>query len=95
MSSAFKHVELYGGAMEANVPSNFIDVSDIRQVPDEQEVYLSTEGFSSLIFDLRDRVTHLLSDKEVIEYHLADIVDDGDCIRTWTINENLELANFR
>ncbi|KAL9131900.1 MAG: hypothetical protein Q9217_000260 [Psora testacea] len=94
MEITFKHVELFGGAIEANLPSNFVDVSDIRQVPDEQEVYLSANGFSSLIFDLRERISHLSTDKEALEYHLDDIIDEGDDKRIWTTNENLELPNF-
>lgn len=52
--------------------------STIRQVPDHQEVYLSATGFSSLIFDLGERVTHASTDEEALRYHFADIVDEKD-----------------
>ena len=52
--------------------------SDIRQVPDHQEVYLSTNGFSSLIFELNQRVTSTSTDQEALLYHFSDLVDEND-----------------
>lgn len=48
-NTAFKQVDLFGGAIVASIPSTFEDVSDIRQVPDNQEVYLDKDGFSSTV----------------------------------------------
>ncbi|MDI1485010.1 MAG: hypothetical protein OHK93_000144 [Ramalina farinacea] len=38
------------------MPAHFADVSDIRQIPDNQEVYLDTTGFTSVTIDLCERV---------------------------------------
>nr|POE98288.1 putative ran guanine nucleotide release factor [Quercus suber] len=55
-ASPTKSVLLYGGALQVSLPSNFADVSDIRQVPDHQEVWLDSLGFTSVVFDILERV---------------------------------------
>ena len=68
--------------------------SDIRQVPDNQEVYLDNAGFTSLIFDITERVSHLSTDKEALEYHFADVVAEIDTQNIWSVIENVELPHF-
>ena len=68
--------------------------SNIRQVPDNQEVYLDKNGFTSLTFDITERVSHLSTDKEALEYHFADIVAENDTKNISSISENAELSNF-
>ncbi|KAL9136418.1 MAG: hypothetical protein Q9175_002377 [Cornicularia normoerica] len=94
MTTPLKHTELFGGAITAKIPSNFTDVSNLRQVPDSQEVYLDKNGFTSLTFDITERVSHLLTDKEALEYHFADIVAEKDTKNIWSIVESAELPNF-
>lgn len=60
--------------------------STIRQVPDHQEVYLSATGFSSLIVDLGERVTHTSTDEEALRYHFDDTVDDKDTKKIWSVD---------
>ncbi|KXS95888.1 hypothetical protein AC579_10579 [Pseudocercospora musae] len=79
-SNQFKTVELFGGAIVADIPATFEDVSKIRQVPDNQEVYLDKDGFSSIVFDILERVEKG-NDVEALKYHLSDIVD-GDAGQT-------------
>jgi hypothetical protein len=43
-TSAWRERQLFGGAITCEVPSDWRDVSDVRQVPDHQEVY---QDFSS------------------------------------------------
>ena len=49
-------------------------------MPDHQEVYLAANGFSSLIFDLGERVDASIapSDRDALLYHFEDVVDEGD-----------------
>ncbi|KXS95910.1 hypothetical protein AC578_2629 [Pseudocercospora eumusae] len=80
-SEKFKTIELFGGAIIAEIPATFTDVSKIRQVPDNQEVYLDTEGFSSIVFEILERVEIEKGnddddDVEALKYHLSDIVDE-------------------
>lgn len=44
--------QLFGGAITCLVPTNFEDVSVIRQVPDHQEVLVDKESEMSLIIEL-------------------------------------------
>ncbi|GAB7331771.1 hypothetical protein MBLNU13_g03736t1 [Cladosporium sp. NU13] len=74
--SGFKPVELFGGAITADFPATFGDVSNIRQVPDNQEVYLDGEGFASVVVEILEREEKL--DNEALEYHLRDLVEDDE-----------------
>lgn len=54
--------------------------SDLRQVPDHQEVYLDKQGFTSITFDILERVDSVANDDEALKYHLEDITDsEGQC----------------
>ena len=75
----------------ANPPSSD---SNLRQVPDSQEVYLDKDGFTSLSFDINERVSHLSTDKEAVEYHFADVVAEEDTPKIWSIVENVQLPHF-
>ena len=48
--------ELYGGAITARLPSDFIDASNLRQVPDHQEVFLSPKTLTTIIFEINQYV---------------------------------------
>ena len=65
-----------------------IEPSTIRQVPDHQEVYLDKDGFTSIIFDITERVGVAGSgpavDGAALTTHLEDIVDsDIDTVKVW------------
>ena len=48
-----KKIELFGGAMICNIPSTFIDCSDFRQIPENQEVFVdSSTTDRSLIIEI-------------------------------------------
>ncbi|KAG6866082.1 hypothetical protein C0991_008834 [Blastosporella zonata] len=48
--------DLFGGAITAQTPSNLIDASDIRQVPDSQEVFLYPDSDISIIVEVLQKV---------------------------------------
>ncbi|KAJ4292917.1 hypothetical protein N0V88_005580 [Collariella sp. IMI 366227] len=52
MPHGYKKTDLFGGALTCDLPDNFADVSTIRKVPDNQEVYIDKDGFTSIIFDI-------------------------------------------
>ncbi|TAQ85827.1 hypothetical protein B7494_g5833 [Chlorociboria aeruginascens] len=67
----------------------FRNVSTIREVPDHQEVYLDKDGFSSIIFDITERVglagSGAATDGAALTTHLEDIVDsDTDTVQVWS-----------
>jgi hypothetical protein len=103
--AAFRSTPLFGGALIADLPSTFADVryaaqcgpiifwlmrtSTIRQVPDSQEVYLDKEGFTSIIFDITERVgppgSTDATDGAALTIHLEEIVDsDTDTLKVWS-----------
>lgn len=48
--------------------------SNIRQIPDHQEVYLDTNGYTSIVVEILEYVDKP-SDDEALQYHFADLVD--------------------
>jgi len=63
--------------------------SKIRQVPDNQEVWIDENGFTSIIFDITERVGPKGRGPEIdgraLTQHLEDIVgDDIDTVKVWS-----------
>lgn len=70
-------MSLYGGAISTSLPDGAIDVSDFRQIPDTQEVFLFEQPSGldrSVIFDLLERV-EAPDLAQVVAVHLDDILD--------------------
>lgn len=75
---AFKETQLYGGAITSEFPEGAIDVSDIREVPDTQEVFLLEQPNKldqALIVDLLETVNEPTL-PEILSVHLDDILDE-------------------
>jgi Ran-interacting Mog1 protein len=73
-SLAFTAAKLFGGAITASIPSTFIDASDLRQIPDNQEVFVDSNGLASITFDILEKVD--TSDmEEAIAIHLGEVVE--------------------
>ncbi|PMD20495.1 putative ran guanine nucleotide release factor [Hyaloscypha hepaticicola] len=86
--ASYTSTPLFGGALIVDLPSTFADVSTIRQVPDHQEVYLDKDGFTSIIFDITERVglpgSGPAVDGAALTTHLEDIVaSDIDTVQVW------------
>ncbi|OAP58932.1 hypothetical protein AYL99_06229 [Fonsecaea erecta] len=56
MATTYGVRQLYGGAITVELPVDLIDSSDIRQIPDHQEVFLSPTTLTSIIFEINDYV---------------------------------------
>lgn len=54
---------------------------DIRQVPDNQEVYLDANGFASITIDIMERVD--ANDEKALETHLADVMGAPGEVKTF------------
>lgn len=54
MTTMYMERPLFGGALSCDVPADWRDVSDIRQVPDHQEVWQEMDG-SVLIVEILQR----------------------------------------
>lgn len=64
----------------------------MRQVPDNQEVYIDKDGYTSIIFELCERVGPSGSSPEIdgraLSTHLEDLVgDDVETVRVWNTTE--------
>lgn len=48
----YKTVQLYGGAARCDIPSDWIDASTLRDVPNNQEVFVNESGSTSVIIEI-------------------------------------------
>ncbi len=89
--------ELFGGALEASIPQRFYDISQLRQVPDTQEVFADGDTDQSFIIEILS-YTHEVTDDKIAEYMFTDLADaNGAQKRTLVHSTNLtdqELPNF-
>ncbi|KAJ6017605.1 hypothetical protein N7451_000984 [Penicillium sp. IBT 35674x] len=55
--SRVKEQDFFGGAIRGVVPQNWIDASNLREIPDHQELFLSPDTLSNLIIEINQRVS--------------------------------------
>ncbi|KIM48849.1 hypothetical protein M413DRAFT_438024 [Hebeloma cylindrosporum] len=68
--------ELFGGAITAQSAPDLIDASNIRQVPDTQEVFIYPHSNISIIVEILQRVEH--SDlNDAIRFHFDSLAHDN------------------
>lgn len=74
-TSHFTTRPLYGGAITALLPTSFLDASDVRPVPDHQEVFTSPSAAEplSIIFDILEAQPG--TNEEVIATHFRDVAE--------------------
>lgn len=77
-----KH-QLFGGAMAMSLPECFIDVSPIRQIPDNQEVFSHGETDRSVIVELLE-LHHIQSDTQPAAFHLDNLAEESDALQKET-----------
>lgn len=92
--TVYKRTKLFGGALECDLPEQFADVSTLRQVPDAQEVFIDKDGFTSIIFDITERVGGAGSSPEIdgkaLTTHLEELVGtDVDTVKVWNSTETV------
>ncbi|KAF1825134.1 Mog1p/PsbP-like protein [Dissoconium aciculare CBS 342.82] len=75
----FASKSLFGGAISVDLPPNFIDVSEVRQVPDNQEAYLDPDGFTSIVVEILERVESEGGDDEAaFREHFKELTDESE-----------------
>jgi len=67
-----KKIELFGGAMSILLPESFEDISNVREVPDHQEVFV-------------DRLSEISCIVEVLDQD--DAIPDGVAVATYYFND--------
>jgi hypothetical protein len=60
MDEELKPRPLFGGSINIQLPERFIDISDFRPIPDNQEVFADANIDQSLIIDIMVRIHALL-----------------------------------
>ncbi|VDN97402.1 unnamed protein product [Rodentolepis nana] len=82
---------LYGGALEIQLPSPANDVSNFRQVPDNQEIFVNPANNQSIIVDILEA----LSEPDLVEavkFHFQEIAECNSA--TETIVDSVEVQNI-
>ncbi|KAG8217455.1 hypothetical protein J3R82DRAFT_5600, partial [Butyriboletus roseoflavus] len=70
---------LFGGAIVAELSTKLVDVSDLRQVPDTQEVFLYPDSNVSIIIEVLQRISEPI-DAEAVKFHFEALAHDNDAI---------------
>ncbi|XP_029783196.1 ran guanine nucleotide release factor isoform X3 [Suricata suricatta] len=90
---------LFGGAFSATLPPGAIDVSDLRPVPNNQEVFCHSVTDQSLIVELLELQAHVQGE-EAARYHFEDVggVQEARAVQVETVQplslENLALRDY-
>lgn len=72
---------LFGGALQMIVPPSFADVSQIRQLPDNQEVFADATTDTSLILEIVETSREANSDRRSpAAWHWDALADDSSAI---------------
>ncbi|KAI8083517.1 hypothetical protein BDF21DRAFT_461726 [Thamnidium elegans] len=80
--------QLFGGAITTTVKNSFVDASQFRQIPDNQEVFVDMSTQQSLIFELLEQVE--ASNQEIAKYHFQQLADDNEAAEsTVTVIDSL------
>lgn len=79
-------VPLFGGAIVADLPTTFVDISDFRNVPDHQEVWADGDKDQSVVIELVDPPTTTptgepleLDGPACLRYYWSDLADGNEC----------------
>ncbi|KAI0049663.1 Mog1p/PsbP-like protein [Auriscalpium vulgare] len=86
--SNYAQRDLFGGAIVALLPSKLIDASDIRQVPDTQEVLLFPDSDISIILEILQRVDHP-DHADAARFHFESLAHDNDALSSTVHQVNI------
>ncbi|KAF7728614.1 hypothetical protein EC973_005841 [Apophysomyces ossiformis] len=70
--------ELFGGAIVAPINPTFVDASQFRQIPDNQEVFLDMQTQQSLIVELLEAVD--AQNEDIARYHFEQVASDNEAV---------------
>lgn len=71
---------LFGGAMSAVIPHSAKDVSELREIPDNQEVFVHSHTDQSLIVELVEYQGQV-ADQDAARYHFEDIAGSNKALQ--------------
>ncbi|PWN19326.1 Mog1p/PsbP-like protein [Microstroma glucosiphilum] len=73
--------ELFGGAITSQLPQGLIDASDLRQIPDNQEVLLFPGSDVTCVVEVLETVTEGQAGsntEEAIRFHFSSLAHDNE-----------------
>ncbi|KAJ3575998.1 hypothetical protein NP233_g727 [Leucocoprinus birnbaumii] len=76
MTTSYINRDLFGGAITAMTPAELVDASDLRQVPDNQEVFMYDRNSVSIIVEVLQAVNASEADK-AIRFHFDSLAHDN------------------
>lgn len=94
----FQERPMYGGAMRMVLPASFIDVSQMRDVPDHQEVWSDAASSATSILELTE-VTER-DGEELLRFHFEELARANGCapgefsIQSMQTLEDADLPGF-
>ncbi|KAJ1397644.1 hypothetical protein B484DRAFT_458656 [Ochromonadaceae sp. CCMP2298] len=77
---------LYGGAIEAVLPASFRDVSDLRQVPDHQEVFVDQGSEASLIVELLSLDADV-ADEHAVQHYFNQLAEHNEAATSAVLDQ--------
>lgn len=81
---------MYGGAIRCEVPVTFVDVSDLRQVPDNQEVYADMSSDQSIICEILERSD--VVDAAAVDFYFNELAETNDALQSSKLDSNRALS---
>ncbi|PHJ25340.1 ran-interacting mog1 protein, partial [Cystoisospora suis] len=76
-------ISLFGGAMTVQLPDTFKDVSALRQVPDNQEVFMDMSRDQSLVIEIVEHQTNI-ADGDAARFFFCDLAKENGALETDT-----------
>ncbi|XP_048857433.1 ran guanine nucleotide release factor [Brienomyrus brachyistius] len=68
---------LFGGALSATMPQSARDISELREIPDNQEVFAHSSTDQSFIVELLEYQGHV-ADSDAARYHFEDVAGSNE-----------------
>ncbi|KAG0222179.1 hypothetical protein B0O80DRAFT_465151 [Mortierella sp. GBAus27b] len=90
--------ELYGGAITLSLPSKFDNISNVRQIPDHQEVFVNLREDQSVIIEILELAADA-TDENCAAFHFRQLAEDNNAedaseIQSVTLLNNAELPTW-
>lgn len=82
---------LFGGAMFMAIPARFTDISQVRQVPDNQEVFADPSTDQSFIIEILE-IPPAAGDADAARFHFDVIASEGGSVATEVETETQQQA---
>ena len=80
MAITKRQIDLFGGAITCSIPSHWRDVSTVRQVPDNQEVYQDCSEETGAVLVVEILQHHNVKNEDAAEFFFRDLAESNGCL---------------